>query len=113
MVTMNRGTGRFFFPPAQEAIDVDDIVDVTADEHYVTQSRSETAEISNAPSSSPSEDETSDAELLKPIADAWMKDSDGIKKATCWRIFSCTGSRDSRNSERVPVYCWVAANRIN
>ncbi len=42
-------------------------VDVTADEHDVTQSRSETAEISNAPSSSPSEDETSDAELLKSI----------------------------------------------
>ncbi len=80
-----------FLRAAEKAIDIDDAVDVTADEHDVTQSRSETAEISNAPSLPPFEDETSDAELLKSIADAWMKDSDRIKKCHLLGIFSRTG----------------------
>ncbi len=59
---MNRDSGRSVPRPAQDVTDVDDAVDMTADELDVTQSGSETAEISNTLPSSRTEDETSDAD---------------------------------------------------
>ncbi len=98
---MNSGTGKFFLRPAQEAIDVDDIVDVTGDEHDVTQSRSETAEISNAPSSSPSEDENV-AEVNRGCLDDRLRWN---QKGYLLGIFRAEEGSDSGHSERVPVYC--------
>ena len=79
---MNRVTGRYFPSPTEAAVDFDDTVAVTAAESGVTKSRSQTADISSTLSSSASKDDVYNPKL-RSVADAWMKDSSGMKKAAC------------------------------
>ena len=86
----NRSTGRFSRRLTEAAIDVDEIVDVTVAEPNVTESLPQTAKVSRTPSSSAREDDVYSPEL-KSIADAWIKNSNGVKRAACWAFFHGAG----------------------
>lgn len=89
---MNRNSARSLLCPVQDVIDVDEAaistVDVTPDEHDVTPCLAHSDGMSGTPSSSPNDEDVFDADFLNLVAKNWMKDSNGLKKATCW-IFLC------------------------
>ena len=101
---MNRCTGRFFPRPTEAAVDVDETVDVTVAEPNFTQSRPHTANISRTLSSSASEDDVYNPEL-KSVADAWIKVSNGIRRAVCWAFFMAQEGAGGCDADNVPLHC--------
>ena len=85
-------------------------MDVTVAEPNVTQSRPQTAKISRTPSSSASEDDVYNPEL-KSVADAWMKDSNGVKRAACWAFFMAQEGAGGFDPDNVPLHCWIFSER--
>ncbi len=83
-------------------------MDVAEAESDVTQSRSQTADISSTLSSSASEDDVHNPEL-KSVADAWMKDSNDMKRAACLAFFMAQDGAESYDADNAPLYCCICS----